>query len=79
MRWRTPSRRYLLPPWCQQVDIEVINDMMIRENNSFEIVELNTPRKGRHAKPDRIERLEPDIRDPSLSTQSDENRRFPSL
>jgi phage terminase large subunit-like protein len=47
----------------QQVDIEVINDMMIRENNSFEIVELGTPRKGRHAKPDRIERLEPDIRE----------------
>jgi phage terminase large subunit-like protein len=47
----------------QQVDIEVINDMMIRENISFEIVELNTPRKGRHAKPDRIERLEPDIRE----------------
>jgi hypothetical protein len=46
----------------QQVDLEVIQDMMIRENCSFPIEELNTPRKGKHAKLDRIERLEPDIR-----------------
>ena len=47
----------------QQVDVEVIHDMMQRENNYFEIEELNTPRKGRHAKADRISRLEPDIRE----------------
>src|SRR5207344_2994034 len=46
----------------QQVDLEVIQDMMIRENCSFPIEELSTPRKGKHAKLDRIERLEPDIR-----------------
>jgi hypothetical protein len=46
----------------QQVDLEVIEDMMQRENNHFPIEELNTPRKGRHAKSDRISRLEPDIR-----------------
>ena len=47
----------------QQVDLEVIKDMMMRENNDFPIEELNTPRKGRHAKSDRISRLEPDIRE----------------
>ena len=46
-----------------QVDLEVIEDMMVRENNHFEIEELNTPRQGRHSKDDRIERLEPDIRE----------------
>ena len=33
------------------------------EHNHFPIEELNTPRKGRHAKSDRISRLEPDIRE----------------
>src|ERR1700736_3078614 len=47
----------------QQVDLEVIKDMMMRENNDFPIEELNTPREGRHAKSDRISRLEPDIRE----------------
>jgi hypothetical protein len=47
----------------QQVDLEVIKDMMMRENNDFPIEELNTPRKGRHSKSDRISRLEPDIRE----------------
>jgi len=42
-----------------QVDLEVIEDMMVRENNHFKIEELNTPRQGRHSKDDRIERLEP--------------------
>jgi hypothetical protein len=46
-----------------QVDLEVIEDMMVRENNHFKIEELNTPRQGRHSKDDRIERLEPDIRE----------------
>lgn len=46
-----------------QVDLEVIEDMMVRENNLFKIEELNTPRQGRHSKDDRIERLEPDIRE----------------
>jgi hypothetical protein len=44
-------------------DLEVINDMMERERNWFEIHELNTPSKGLHAKSDRIERLEPDVRE----------------
>jgi hypothetical protein len=46
-----------------QSDLEVIEDMMQRENNYFKIEELGTPRKGRHAKADRIRRLEPDIRE----------------
>ena len=44
-------------------DLEVIKDTMERERNWFEIVELNTPRQGGHSKGDRIERLEPDIRE----------------
>jgi hypothetical protein len=46
----------------KDVELEVIEDMMIAENNSFTIEELNTPKQGGHAKPDRIERLEPDFR-----------------
>jgi hypothetical protein len=46
-----------------QVDVEVLKDMQRRENNIFPIDELNTPRRGQHAKPDRIRRLEPDIRE----------------
>jgi len=46
----------------KDVEVEVIEDMQRRENNSFEIVELNTPRQGGHSKDDRIRRLEPDIR-----------------
>jgi hypothetical protein len=45
-----------------QVDLEVMQDMMIRENNWFPIEELKTKQRGQHAKPDRIRRLEPDIR-----------------
>lgn len=47
----------------QQVDLEVIQDMQERENNHFEIEELNTPKQGGHSKDDRIGRLEPDIRE----------------
>jgi hypothetical protein len=32
-----------------QVDLEVIEDMMVREKNHFKIAELNTPRQGRHS------------------------------
>lgn len=46
----------------KDVEVEVITDMQQRENNFFEIEELNTPRQGGHSKNDRIERLEPDIR-----------------
>ena len=46
----------------KDVEIEVIESMQLRENNVFEIEELNTPRQGGHSKDDRIERLEPDIR-----------------
>lgn len=44
-------------------DLEWIHDQMEREKNWFEIIELNTPRQGGHSKGDRIERLEPDIRE----------------
>jgi hypothetical protein len=47
----------------KDAEIEAIEDMQLRENNFFEIEELNTPRQGRHSKNDRIERLEPDFRD----------------
>jgi hypothetical protein len=45
-----------------QVDLEVIEDNMQRENNHFEIEEMNTPRQGGHSKNDRIGRLEPDLK-----------------
>ncbi len=44
-------------------DLEVIEDMMERERDWFEIKELNTPATGGHSKADRISRLEPDIRE----------------
>lgn len=46
----------------KDVELEVITDIQLRENDVFEINELNTPRQGGHSKDDRIERLEPDIR-----------------
>lgn len=45
-----------------QTDIEVIKEYQERDNDFFEIVELNTPRIGAVGKTARIERLEPDIR-----------------
>jgi hypothetical protein len=45
------------------VDLEVIGEYQQRDNAFFAIEELNFPRDGSaHAKPDRIERLEPDLR-----------------
>ena len=44
-----------------QVDIEVIKDYQERDDDQFEIVELNTTRDGTHSKSDRISRLEPDF------------------
>lgn len=46
----------------QQSDDEVLKDYMERENYHFALYELNTPRQGKHSKNDRIERLEPDLR-----------------
>ncbi len=46
----------------KDVELEVIETFQIRENNHFEIEELNTPRQGSHSKDDRIGRLEPDVR-----------------
>lgn len=46
----------------QQTDDEVIREWMERDKISFAIEELNTPRQGKHSKKDRVERLEPDIR-----------------
>jgi hypothetical protein len=43
-------------------DISVMKEKMQEENNHFEIVELKTPETGGHSKRDRIDRLEPDIR-----------------
>lgn len=44
-----------------QSDLEVIEEIQQREKNFFAIEELNTPREGKHSKPDRISRLEPDF------------------
>src|SRR5207248_2404718 len=44
-------------------DKSVLETFMLQERNFFEIVELNTPETGGHSKNDRIDRLEPDIRD----------------
>jgi hypothetical protein len=45
------------------VDLEVITEYQQRDNAFFAIEELNFPRDGSaHSKPDRIERLEPDLR-----------------
>ena len=44
-----------------QSDLEVIEEYQVRDKEQFEIVELNTPRQGKHSKNDRIERLEPDF------------------
>lgn len=49
-----------------QIDLEVVEDRMQVENNSFPIEELNTPQTGGHSKQDRIERLEPDFRSGSF-------------
>jgi hypothetical protein len=46
----------------QQVDLEVIEEYQQRDNDYFKIEELNTPSSGPHAKNDRIERLEPDLK-----------------
>ena len=46
-----------------QTDLEVIEEKMLRDNINFEIAELNTTRDGTHSKNDRIERLEPDLRE----------------
>jgi hypothetical protein len=46
----------------QQADIEVLKDYMEREKYVFALHEVNTPRQGKHSKNDRIERLEPDLR-----------------
>jgi hypothetical protein len=45
------------------VDVEVIADWQARDHCWFAVEELNFPRDGtRHAKADRVERLEPDLR-----------------
>jgi hypothetical protein len=44
-----------------QTDLEVIEENMQRDNNYFEIEELNTTREGKNSKSDRISRLEPDF------------------
>ena len=44
-----------------QVDLEVIKEYQERDDDYFEIEELNTPRDGKFSKSDRISRLEPDF------------------
>lgn len=65
-KWEThPGVQMVRVGWERygmNVELEVIDDMMQHENSHFKIEELNTPRQGGHSKPDRIERLEPDIR-----------------
>lgn len=46
----------------QQVDLEVFEEYMQRDNIYFEMEELNFPREGQHSKKHRVERLEPDVR-----------------
>jgi hypothetical protein len=46
----------------KDAEIEAIEDIQLRNNEVFEIAELNTPYQGGHSKNDRIERLEPDFR-----------------
>jgi hypothetical protein len=46
----------------QVADLEVIEEYQQRDNRYFKLEELNTPRQGASSKSDRIERLEPDIR-----------------
>lgn len=47
----------------QQADAQVLKEYMERDRYHFALHELNTPRQGKHSKADRIERLEPDMRD----------------
>ena len=44
-----------------QSDLEVIEEYQERDDDFFELVELNTPQQGKHSKNDRISRLEPDF------------------
>ena len=43
-------------------DLEYFEEQMERDRNAFEIAELSWPREGPGAKPDRIQRMEPDMR-----------------
>lgn len=45
-----------------QTEDEVIKEWQERDGVAFELVELNWPREGGHSKKDRVERLEPDMR-----------------
>lgn len=45
-----------------QADDEVIEEYQQRDNEFFEIKQLNYPRSGPHSKEARVERLEPDMR-----------------
>jgi hypothetical protein len=43
-------------------DEEVIAEWMLRDKIAFKIETMNTPRQGGHSKKDRVERLEPDMK-----------------
>jgi hypothetical protein len=45
-----------------QTEDEVIKEWQERDGVAFELVELSWPREGGHSKKDRVERLEPDMR-----------------
>jgi hypothetical protein len=45
-----------------QTDLETIKEYMERDGEYYLIQELNTPKQGPHSKNDRIERMEPDIK-----------------
>ena len=46
-----------------QSDLEVFEEYKERDRVEFAIEEINTPSEGKHSKRDRIERLEPDMRE----------------
>lgn len=67
-------RHWMNMPGVQQVrigyerygstsDLEYFEEQMLRDRDSFEVVELAWPREGPGAKIDRIQRLEPDFRE----------------
>lgn len=65
-RWEnTPGVQVCKVGWEQygkDAELEAVEILQRQRDNYFPIEELNTPTTGRHAKNDRIERLEPDIR-----------------